>query len=117
GHRRRLAGGRGVPRIAQAAAGAAAAAGEADPAAPLLRQHDAVADRPGAGHLADARLPAAGPHPGAAAPGADHRRLTEAAEGAAPDRDRGPGPPLRSPAGSTRVSPGSSPRPGRPPRG
>ncbi|CAM5354784.1 RNA polymerase sigma factor RpoD [Streptomyces rimosus subsp. rimosus] len=31
-----------------------------------FRQHDPVADRPGGRHLADARLPPAGPHPGPA---------------------------------------------------
>jgi RNA polymerase sigma factor, sigma-70 family len=45
GHARRRAGGRGVPGVAQTAAGAAAAAGKADPAAALLRQHDPVTDR------------------------------------------------------------------------
>ena len=44
-HRRRVPGGRRVPRVAQAAARAAAAAREAHPAAPVLRQHDAVTDR------------------------------------------------------------------------
>ena len=62
----RGAGGRRVPGVPQAAAGGPAAAGEADPAAAVLRQHDPVADRAGGRHLADARLPAAGPHPGAA---------------------------------------------------
>ena len=37
------------------------AAGEADPAAAVLREHDPVADRQRARHLANARVPAAGP--------------------------------------------------------
>ena len=44
-----------------------APAGEADPAAAVLQEHDAVADRRGDRRLADARLPAAQPHPRAAA--------------------------------------------------
>ncbi len=43
------------------------AAGEADPAAALLQEHDPVADRRGDRRLPDARLPAAHAHPGAAA--------------------------------------------------
>src|ERR1700722_11253550 len=74
-HGRRRARGRGVPGVAQAAAGAAAAAGEEDPVAPVLRQHDPVADRGRARHLPDARVPAAGPHAGPAPGRADHRRL------------------------------------------
>ena len=43
------------------------AAREEDPAAAVLQEHDAVADRRGDRRLPDARLPAADPHPRAAA--------------------------------------------------
>ena len=47
--------------------GPARPAREADPAAAVLQEHDPVADRRGDRGLADARLPAADPHPGPAA--------------------------------------------------
>jgi len=49
---------------------------EADPAAPVLRQHDAVPDRHRTRHLADARVPAAGQDAGPTAGGAHHRRVS-----------------------------------------
>ncbi|CAA9230338.1 MAG: RNA polymerase sigma factor SigB, partial [uncultured Corynebacteriales bacterium] len=70
-----LTGGRGVPRVDQAAAGLAAAPRAPDPHAALLRQPDPVPDRRGAGHLPDARVPAAGPDAGAAAGAAHPGRL------------------------------------------
>ncbi len=51
------------------------AAGEADPAAPVLRQHDPVADSYRARDLADARVPAAGEDAGAAPRRPDERGL------------------------------------------
>ncbi|GGT60305.1 hypothetical protein GCM10010226_42150 [Streptomyces phaeofaciens] len=60
-------GGGGVPRVAQAAPRQAPAPRAAHHHAPLLRQHDPVADRRGGRHLPDARLPAAHPDPGPAA--------------------------------------------------
>ena len=69
------AGGRRVPRVAEAAAGQTPAPGAADHHAAVLRQHDPVADRRGGRHLADACLAAA--HPDArTASGRAHRRLT-----------------------------------------
>ena len=56
-----------------------------DPHAAFLRQHDAVADRRPARHLADACLPAARPHPGAAPRGPAARGLSSGAT-----RRRGP---------------------------
>ena len=70
-------GGRRVRRVPQAADRRAAAARPDDPVAALRRQPDAVRDRRGAGHLADARLPAALPDAGTAAQGADDRGVTE----------------------------------------
>ena len=57
---------------------AAAAARAEDPAAAVLRQHDAVADRRGARHLADARVPAARPDARAAARAACSPRTSSA---------------------------------------
>ena len=61
----------------------AAAAGEEDPAAALLRQHDAVADRRRDRHLADARLPLARPDARSAPAEPARRRLSS---GSAPER-------------------------------
>ena len=55
------------PRVAQAAARRAGAAGEEDPAAAVLPEQDADPDRRGDRRLPDARLPAADPHPRPAA--------------------------------------------------
>ena len=52
-------------------------AGEADPAAAVLQEHDPVADRRGDRRLADARLTAAHPHPGPAARVAAGDALTQ----------------------------------------
>src|SRR5512144_1118586 len=85
-HLRRVARGRGVPRVAQAPAGTASPAREAHPAPALFRQHDPVADRRGAGHLPDARVPAPRPYPRPAAPGPARRGVT----GAQPPSSRPP---------------------------
>src|SRR6202034_1336818 len=71
--------GGGVPGVAEAAARTAAAAREEDPAAAVLREHDPVADRGRARHLADARVPAPGQDPGPAPRGPNRGRLIRGA--------------------------------------
>ena len=66
------------PRVDQAAARRPRPAREEDPAAAVLQEHDAVADRRGGRRLPDARLPAADPHPRAAADLAPGDPLTHA---------------------------------------
>jgi RNA polymerase sigma-B factor len=61
--RRRIPRGRRISRIVEAAARSASSPGEAHFAAAVLRQHDAVTNRGGFGHLANARLALAGPYP------------------------------------------------------
>ena len=87
-HHRRGARGRRVPRVAQAAAREAAGAREEDPAAALLRRHDPVADRRRARDQPDARLAAAGPHPGPAARGPARRGVARTARRVSPGAGR-----------------------------
>ena len=90
GDRRRGARARRDPRVDQAAARPARPAGEADPAAAVLPQHDPVADRRGDRRLPDARLPAAQPHPRAAADVAGGRpELAQLRRRPGPSRRRG----------------------------
>ncbi len=84
------------------------AAGEEDPAAAVLREHDPVADRRRARHLADARVPAARQDAGSAARRAHRRRLTaetlRGSPGASPG-DSSPVGPAGSPARTARPTP------------